>query len=135
MIEISISLAILSICIICTFSMINSLINSNNNRLIKNEINNSLYAICSEIKYNISCKEIKNQITDRNLELSYHKNLLKILENSPLLNLDRSYKDDEKVVIKLLEDKENYMVIKVKIIYKEIEEEQNILKADWMDYV
>ncbi|MDS0527321.1 hypothetical protein NNC19_16645 [Clostridium sp. SHJSY1] len=135
MIEVSISLFVVSICIVCSFNIVKNLINSNQDRLMREQVNNSLYAICSEVKYNLLYKEIKNEITNKKLIISYDKNLLSTLENKSLLSLDRSIKENKKVEIELLEDKEDYMIIKVKIIYKGIEEEQNLLKAEWMDYV
>lgn len=135
MIEVAVSLALLSICIICAFSIVKNLVNSNEDRRIRDVVDLSLYAICSEVKYNVSFKEIKNEIKYKKLVINFDDNLLETLSSRPLLSMDRDGKDNEKIEIELKEDKEDYMIINIRIKFKGIEEEQSILKADWMDYV
>lgn len=135
MIEVIVSLGILGICIICTASIVKSLINSNESRVTKDEVSESLYAICSEIKYNVSYKNMKDEVVNNKLTFKYNKNFLNDISNNSLLRMDRVGKDDEKIEIELLEDNEDYMIIKVRIIYKGLEEEQSILKSPWMEYV
>jgi hypothetical protein len=94
MIEVIVSLGILGICIICTASIVKSLINSNESRVAKDEVSESLYAICSEIKYNVSYKNMKDEVANNKLTFKYNKNFLNDISNSSLLRMDRGGKDD-----------------------------------------
>ncbi|WP_143314368.1 hypothetical protein [Clostridium sp. HBUAS56017] len=135
MIEVVISLGILGICIIILANIVKGFINSNETRLIKYNVNETLYAICSEVKYNVAYEDIRDEIKNNKLTFLYNEEFLSLLPNTKLLFMNKNAKDDEKIELELIEDNGEYMKINIKIIYKDIKEEQIIFKAPWMEYV
>ncbi|MBE6052018.1 MAG: hypothetical protein E7214_15575 [Clostridium sp.] len=97
----------------------------------------SLYSIISEIKYNVNYKELKDLLEDKELSFKYNDEFLKKLTSTNLLDMTKEKEDEGTVkIIKLSEsEEEEYMELKIIIEAGKNTIEGKVIKSYWMDYV
>ena len=111
------------------------LINSIESRRDKVVVEESMYAICSELKYNISLTKIKEELISGSVTYKYSTTLLNELLNEDLLTLERGFGEEDILKIEIIESNEALIRLKISINYKGEILEQQIIKAEWMDEV
>ena len=111
------------------------LINSTNDRVKMVKMGEDMYAICNELKYNISIDSIKQQLITGTKSFDYNNDLIKKLEVSNIFLLNNKENEEEVLNIELLEINSAYL--KIKVIIKSNGEllEEEIIKAEWMDEI
>lgn len=130
-----ISIFLLLIMISTALSISTRFINSINERKNKENINESMYAICSELKYNVSLNKINDELISGSKVIKYDNNLLKDLLNKDLFAFEEDTYGDSILKIELIEKNESRVRLKIQIKYKGETLEQEIIKAEWMDEI
>lgn len=130
-----ISIFLLLIMISTALSISTRFINSINERKDKENINESMYAICSELKYNVSLNKINDELISGSKVIKYDNNLLKDLLNKDLFAFEEDAYGDSILKIELIEKNESRVRLKIQIKYKGETLEQEIIKAEWMDEI
>lgn len=130
-----ISIFLLLIMISTALSISTRFINSINERKNKENINESMYAICSELKYNVSLNKINDELISGSKVIKYDNNLLKDLLNKDLFAFEEDAYGDSILKIELIEKNESRVRLKIQIKYKGETLEQEIIKAEWMDEI
>ena len=111
------------------------LINSTNDRVKMVKMGEDMYAVCNELKYNISIDSIKQELITGTKSFDYNNDLIKKLEVSNIFLLNNKENEEEVLNIELLEINSAYL--KIKVIIKSNGEllEEEIIKAEWMDEI
>jgi len=130
-----ISIFLLLIMISTALSISTRFINSINERKNKENINESMYAICSELKYNVSLNKINDELISGSKVIKYDNNLLKDLLNKDLFAFEEETNGDSILKIELIEKNESRVRLKILIKYNGETLEQEIIKAEWMDEI
>lgn len=108
-----------------------------------------LKALTKEIKYNISFDYINNKLNDRDifiytnydfLQKIYTNDFRELLNNELLseehLNGEEYLNNYKNIIIKISKvNNDGYITVKIKIIRKECENEEEVVKASWMDEI
>lgn len=139
MVEIIISIGVLSIISIFTLSTCRVLLVSNSRRVSTYKMNECLYGVANDIKYNIRYDDLINDLRYSNIMKKYGNEFLYNLLTNNLLMCEDMVEIDEKLDIDLLNRgtfmQDNILSIKIKINYKGGSVEKTITKAPWMEYV
>jgi len=139
MLEVIIAIGILSIISIVALSTCRVLLVSNSKRVNSHKMNESVYGVVKDIKYNIRYTDLINALRYDNIAKKYGNEFLYNLTTNNLFSCDAKIKEDEKLDIELL-NRETYIEdkvlrLKIKINYKGDNREETITKAPWMEYV
>ena len=102
---------------------------------MKDKALESVNAVSNELKYNIKFDALKDKLRNESIILKYDINFLDRMMNENLLDLERSYRDDERVEISLVDVNKNSLNIKIALYSEYKEFEEVIEKGLWMDYV
>ncbi|MDD6795282.1 MAG: hypothetical protein PUE01_07745 [Clostridiaceae bacterium] len=141
LVECSIGIFILIICIIVSLQFLKKLIYAEEKRNSSILMNESMYALSEEIKYNYSFEEVKNFIKNKAVTLKYDDRFMEsVMDNSDLNSFQKTYKDDEYIKITLCEndidiEKEDYFILNFEIKYKDMIKTRKVVKGKWMDYI
>lgn len=139
MIEIIIAIGVLSIISIFAISTCRILIINTTNRISTQKMNECIYGVSSEIKYNIQYDELVNALKYENITMKYGDEFLYELATIELLSSEVKVHEDEKLDIKLLNrgtyNEDQILTIKIEIRYKGENIEKTLTKALWMEYV
>lgn len=130
-----ISIFILLIIISVALNIGTRLINSTESRRRKVVIDESMYAICSELKYNIRLNRIKEELISGSVTYKYDDDLLNKLINKDLLTLEHGFGEEDIFKIELIESNKALIRLRININYKGEILEEKIIKAEWMDEV
>jgi hypothetical protein len=130
-----ISIFILLIIISVALNIGTRLLNSIESRRDKVVIDESMYAICSELKYNISLTRIKEELISGSVTYKYNSTLLNQLLIEDLLTIEDGFGEEDILKIEIIESNEALIRLKISIKYKGEILEQQIIKAEWMDEV
>ncbi|PRR82945.1 hypothetical protein [Clostridium vincentii] len=139
MIEIVIAIGVLSIISIFAISTCRLLIINTTNRISTHKMNESIYGVSSEIKYNIQYDDLVNALKYENITMKYGDGFLYKLATIELLSSEVKAYEDKKLDIKLLNrgtyNEDKILDIKIEISYKGENIEKTVTKAPWMEYV
>ena len=128
----------LAVALSLTFTFAGKVSESNKTRSEKRNIDESLYALGNEIKYNLTFNYVKNILKDKNLVMEYSNDFIERLSNNEIILKSSVGESTDKVVVKRLQDnnidEDKEILINIKINYRDMEEEITINKAYWMDY-
>lgn len=130
-----ISIFILLIIISVALNIGTKLIISIESRRERVFIDESMYAICSELKYNISLTRIKEALKSGSVTYKYNSTLLSKLLVEDLLKQEHGFGEVDILKIEILESNDALIRLKISINYKGEILEQQIIKAAWMDEV
>lgn len=141
LLECSLAIAILLICITLSLKFVKVICYADYKRYLKHKINEDLYAVSEEIKYNNSYEKMLKLMKDDEIKLKYDDEFIDNLkEKEELKDLERTTSDEESLRITV--DKENtkdrnecYMIFNLEVNYKDINLKKQIVKGKWMDYV
>jgi hypothetical protein len=139
MVEVLIALGVLSVMSILAINTCGILIISNDKRINKHKMNECVYGVVNDIKYNIKYNELIIAIKSNNISKKYGNEFLYNLATKNLLLCEAKVKEDEKIDIELL-NRETYiqdktLSLKIQINYRGEYLEKTITKDPWMDYV
>lgn len=129
------SIFILIIIISLTLSISSRLIISVKDRKDKVNMRESMYAICSELKYNVSFAEIEEKLSGGSKKFRYSNTLLKDLLDRDILSLENGLDESESFEILILEKVQDLIKLKITIKYNGEIISQEIIKAEWMDEI
>ena len=139
MLEVIIAIGVLSIISMVAFSTCRVLLFSNSKRINSHKMNESVYGIVNDIKYNISYTDLINALKNVNIEKKYGNEFLYNLTTTSLFLCEGKIKEDERLEIELLNRvtyiADKILIIKIRIIYKGEIMEKTITKAPWTEYV
>ena len=102
MIEVIIAIGVLSIISIFAISTCRILIVSNSKRISTHKMNECVYGIVNDIKYNIKYNDLVNALRYENITMKYGNEFLYNLATKDLLSGEVKVKEDEKLDIELL---------------------------------
>lgn len=97
-------------------------------------MNESMDAICSEIKYNCCYESVIGNLDKGALKLDYNEKFMEKLLYTNVFDLDRS-NNDNYVELKIEEKENSFVKINVSIKYNEEVIGESIIKAPWMDEI
>ncbi|HEY5525664.1 MAG TPA: hypothetical protein VIK26_10070 [Clostridium sp.] len=139
MIEVIVAIGVLSIISIFALSTCRNLIVSNANRISTHKMNECVYGIGNDIKYNIKYNDLVDALRYENITMKYGNEFLYNLATRDLLSGEVKVNEDEKLDIELLNrgtyNEDKILSLKIKINYKGENMEKTITKAPWMEYV
>lgn len=139
LVEVVIGIGVLAIISMFALSTCRILLASNSKRISTHKMNECVYGIVNDIKYNIKYNVLIDALKYENITMKYENEFLYNLTTKDLLCCELMVKDDEKLDIELLNrgtyNEDNILSIKIKTNYKGEEMEKFITKAPWMDYV
>ena len=134
LIEDCISLFLFLIFITTSLFIFRSLLKTINKRKVLSDINRSIYALESEIRYNESFNEIEERLK-KDFCIKYNNEFLKNMEGKDIFHMDNNYKNNEYLKLKIKEKGKTYMKIKVIIKFQNNYIEKEFYKGIWMDEV
>lgn len=111
-----------------------SMINSTSKRDILSNINRSIYAVESEIRYNKTFSETEESLKN-DFYLNYNNNFIKNIKEEDILNMDKNYTKDKYLMLKIIEKSTTHIKVKVIVNYKDNHVEKEFDKEIWMDEV
>lgn len=139
LIEVIVAIGVLSIISIFAISTCRILIVSNSTRISTHKMNECVYAIGNDIKYNIKYNDLVNTLRNENITMKYENEFLYNLATKDLLSGEVKVKEDEKLDIELLNrgtyNEDKILSLNIKINYKGETMEKTITKSPWMEYV
>lgn len=141
LIECSIGIFILIICISMSLQFLKKIISTEEKRNSSVLMNESMYALSEEIKYNFSFNEVKKYLKDNVIILKYDDNFMeKLMDIKDLNGLEKSYNNREYLKITLSQDdvdkeKNDYIILNFEVNYKNMIKHRKVIKGKWMDYV
>jgi len=142
-----ISIFILVLLISVALNISSRLINSVKERKERMNMEESMYSICSELRYNVSLARIKEKLIERTIDLNgtklkekfitldYDETTLNELLNEDIFSLELASDNEESFKIMIIEEGTEFIKLKITIKYKGEILEQEIIKATWMDEV
>lgn len=139
MIEVIGAIGVLSIISIFAISTCRILIVSNSKRISTHKMNECVYGIVNDIKYNVNYNDLVNALKNENITMKYEKEFLYKLATRDLLSGEVKIREDEKLDILLLNrgtyNQDKILSLKIEINYKGEKMEKTIKKAPWMEHV
>ena len=135
LIEVMVSIAILTLTTIFIISA--NIENSNiiKKRILAEEVNRGVYNLMNEIKYNISKSEIEEILSEGEIELEYNKDFSKKLLNRKINELNTG----EEIKITMFKEDNVDLKIKIEANVKrdgnEVNVEREFNKSWWMDEI
>ena len=115
----------------CTASI--NLYSSLNKRIAYERLEEIMYAVINEVKYNMEFDFLKEKLNKDTLKIDMQKDLLKILEENNIEELIKEGKGD--IEVSKVESSEEYLLINIKIENNGKVIEKQILKGKWMNEV
>lgn len=139
MVEVIIAIGVLSIISIFALSTCRILLISNSKRINTHKMNECVYGIVNDIKYNVKYNDLVDALKYENITMKYENEFLYNLATKDLLCCEVMVEENEKLDIELINigtyNEDKILYLKIKINYKEENIEKTITKAPWMDYV
>ncbi|MBU5487545.1 hypothetical protein KQI77_05130 [Clostridium sp. MSJ-8] len=132
LIEIIISIMILTIGITMALSGYTSIIKSIREREINRRLKDDLYSICMEIRYNETLSSLKDSLIDGTIYIEYGEKFSEIIKTKSLLDVKKGKKDNY-IKISKLSESDTGLKINVSIVYEEECISVDVIKDEWMD--
>lgn len=132
LIEIIISIMILTIGITMALSGYTSIIKSIREREINRRLKDDLYSICMEIRYNETLSSLKGNLIDGTLYIEYGEKFSEVIKTKGLLDVNKGKKDNY-IKISKLSESDSGLKINVLIVYEEECISIDVIKDEWMD--
>ena len=142
-----IGIFILVLLISVALNISSRLINSVNERKERMNMEETMYSICSELRYNVSLPRIKQNLIERTIELNgttlkeksltldYNDATLNELLNKDIFLLGHEIDNEKSFKLMIIEDETEFIKLRITIKYKGEILEQEIIKATWMDEI
>lgn len=137
LLELGVAIFVILIVITMAFSVNKIILNSTKKKINTYEMEESLYSIVNEVKYNIKYEYLKELLKDKELTFKYNNDFLKNIRTTNLLDMNVGKGSENIIKIeKILESKEEeYMELRITIKYEKSNIEGKVIKSYWMDYV
>ena len=132
LIEIIISIMILVIGMTIVLEGYSSINKAIRERTINRMLEDDLYSICMEIRYNEPLLTIKDNLIDGELYIEYNDKFSDTIKIKNLFDIDEVGKDNY-IKISKLSESNNGIKVNVSIKYKEFFVSSDVLKDEWMD--
>lgn len=136
LLELGVAIFVILIVITMAFSVNKIILNSTKKKINTYEMEESLYSIVNEVKYNIKYEYLKELLKDKELTFKYNNDFLKNIRTTNLLDMNVGKGSENIIKIeKILESKEEeYMELRITIKYEKSNIEGKVIKSYWMDY-
>lgn len=133
LIESVVGILVLSVVSLLSFTITLSIIRSIDSRKETMDRNESLYAVCNEVKYNLTSKEIEDVMTDNEARVPYKTGFLAEIKTVNLFNIKEDGRKIGEFRIRFSERKAELDKITITLLIENEEVlEQSFIKAPWM---